>query len=202
MTCLTICSSHVPENAIALNKLRGQNHEPRREHIRAEGQAAPDSVRQHPPTNTDFVRVGIYCAGILTPKHMQVFMFCQSRNRIMGPVFQVGDLCQGNSKAEFFMKSSCRRCMSLFTGARVPTTGIRPKPGKMIFLRSPLLQQNFSMRVRDENREGTMQLAAAMSWKLARRADHVIFCIDQNNGLALILNGTVLGNRKSCHAFN
>ena len=111
-------------NAIASDQHRGEEHEPGRENIRAQSQAALNPGRQHPAVGIDLlgVRKGLV---VVTPhKNVQVLMLNQIRMWIPDSILKIGDLLEGHRKTKLLAKPSARRGKSLLTRTWMAATGI------------------------------------------------------------------------------
>ena len=143
-------------NAIASDQHRGEEHEPGRENIRAQGQAALNPGRQHPAVGTDLLRVWAGLTVVTPHENVQVLMLNQIRMWIPDSILKIGDLLEWHRKAKLLAKPPACRGKSLFARTWMTATGIRPTLCKVVFARSSLLQQKLAIRVGDQNGEGPM----------------------------------------------
>src|SRR4051794_26027979 len=80
--------------------------------------------------------------------------------------------------AEFFAEPAARREHRPLARARMAAAGIRPKPARVILLRTALLQHDPPVPVHHENRKGAMQKAFAVDGCLATGAGGAVALID------------------------
>ena len=126
-------------NAIASDQHRGEEHEPGRENIRAQGQAALNPGRQHPAVGTDLLRIRTRLTVVTPHENVQVLMLNQIRMWIPDSILKIGDLLEWHRKTKLLAKPPSRRGKSLLARTWMAATGIRPTLRKVVFARSPLL---------------------------------------------------------------
>src|SRR4051794_38198124 len=82
--------------------------------------------------------------------------------------------------AELFAEPAARREHCPLARARMAAAGIRPKPARVVLLRTALLQHDPPVLVHHEDRKGAMQKAFAVDGCLAPGAGGAVALIDQD----------------------
>jgi hypothetical protein len=137
--------------AIASDQHRGEEYEPGRKNLRAQGQAALNPGRQHPAVGTDLLRVRKGLTVVTPYENVQVFVFNQIRIWIPDSILKIGDLLEWHREAKFLIKPPACSCESLLTRTWMAATGIRPTLRKVVFACGSLLQQKLAIRVGNQN---------------------------------------------------
>ena len=86
-------------NAIASDQHRGEEYEPGRENLWAQGQAALNPGRQHPAVGTDLLRVRKGLTVVTPHKNVQVLMLNQVRMWIPDSILKIGNFLEWHREA-------------------------------------------------------------------------------------------------------
>lgn len=135
----------------------------------------PDEIRR-------FIRVSSHRPIVQAAEHVHDLVLAQS-------IVEVRAIMQGSESGEraryahFLFEPPRRRRGDIFARPRMPATGVRPEPARVIFIGRSLLEQHAPRAIPDEDRKCAMQSACPVRIELLGNANLSVGRIDQNNEL-------------------
>src|SRR5262249_30703445 len=147
--------------------------QPEREGARVFADPPTDLVARQERNLGDLGRIGSRLRREPPEIDVDVFVLAHAVTEV-GSVAREEAERQGARQPELLAEPAARGRKRALAGTRVAATGIRPQAAGVIFFRASPLQQDAAAIVDDEDREGAVQQAGAVSGGLAGAPDRAV----------------------------
>lgn len=139
-----------------------------------------DFSERLPAPIRDLQRVWSRYAIEVAAEDMHDFIFNQIV-RHFSAVIHRKDECERADNAHLFGQSSNSGVDGALARAWMAATGVRPKPSRMVFSGSALMQQDAPTLIANDNGYGSVPQSNAMRLKLGRRSDRDVVGVDNDH---------------------
>ena len=124
---------------------------------------------------------------------MQKFVLDQPRILVLSTVSHLCTFSQRNPNPKLLFKPAPRGDCGRLLRPGVSAAGIRPARREVVFAVGPTLQQQTTLSIKDQDREGPVESSVAVRIQFTRSSEGLIILIDEDD----LLGGIALP-----HAFN